>query len=290
MLTSVFRHRYLSADHIHELHFRGSGLRVCQARLKLLWAAALLDRTYLTPEVPDVRDRYTERPLYSLARRGGDVVSEHLGIDLARIPHTPAQNRDGYRRIRHNLAVTDLLVAAEAACSRAPSWTAVATREDAFRRQLDERRGSGPVAHALVPDGAVTATSSGQPLPQTYLIEVVRAGVKAGNDTIRRRLHRYRAALRAGFFRDVYRFAWVRCVVFLTPTLRRAEHLARLAKDVVGAENLFRFGAYEHRVGTATPTSCLSPASLTSQQWLTPSGRRVALIPELSIISNNNHV
>ena len=36
------------------------------------------------------------------------------------------------------------------------------------------------------------------------------------------------------------------------------------------------------------PLACTRPAD--APQWLTPSGRHVALIPELSIISNNNHV
>ncbi len=290
-MASVYRHRFLTAEHVRYLHFEGSSVRAAQLRLRTLWSARLLDRTYLQPDGMGDRDRYTERPLYSLASRGGAVVAAAHAMDIGAIPHTPAQNREGFRRIRHNLAATDFLVAVEAACARLPGWSAAVIREHRLAAELLVARRRVPVARALLPDGAVTVSAPGVSTPQTYLIEIVRAGVKAGNDTIRRRLHRYRAALRAGFFRSAYGFAWVRAVVFLTPTVQRARTLAGLARDVLGGEGLFRFGAYEERVASReAPIAALRPDTVATSMYLTASGKSVSLFESLSITSTKTHV
>lgn len=277
VLTSVYRHRFLSAAHVRSLHFDGAGARVCQARLQRLWSAQFVDRLYMPPEAPGVRDRWAGVPLYSLARRGAEQVAADIDLNVADIPHTPAQNREGFSRMRHNLVVTDLLVALHGV-SRAAKLKVAPVREDTLRRMLHAARQRGQAANALVPDGAVTITAPTLAVPQTYIIEIVRAPVKAGNTTIQRRLFRYRAALKSGFFRIVYGFAWVRAVVFLTPTTRRTKHLALLAKNIIGGEHLFRFGAYEHRVGEATPTSTLTPSALEAPCLLAPSGKRVPFL------------
>ncbi len=290
MLAAVFRHRFLAARHIRQLHFHGTNVRALQVRLRRLWEARFLDRLYLPPEMPDQRDRWTEVPLYSLDKRGAELVAADLGIDIARISHTRAQNRRGFFRTRHNLAATDLLVAVEAFCARSPLITATTTREDVLAGLLLRARRVRRIPYGLVPDGAVTLTMPNVKAPQTYLIEIVRAGVKAGNDTIRKRLHRYRAALRTGFFRDVYGFAWVRTIVFLTPTWRRAETLSQLARDVPGGDGLFRFGAYEAKAAEPLPTAHFPGETTPPFPVLTPQAVRVPLFPELSITSPQPHV
>jgi hypothetical protein len=283
VLHSVYRHRFLAAEHVHALHFPGSSQRACQVRLQRMWAGKLLDRLFLPPEVAVKRDRWTERPLYSLAAHGARIVAGDLNIDINDVPHTAVQNRRGNVRLRHNLAATDVLVAVEAFCAGTPPWAAATTREHTMAGKLHDARTSGRVAlGAVLPDGAVTVTHPGLPVPQTYLIEIVRAGVKAGNATIARRFHRYRAALRSGYFSKTFGFAWVRAIVFLTPTMQRAKHLALLANGVPGGERLFRFGTYETRIGGGSPTSCWRADAVQEAQLLTPSGAAATLLPLVS--------
>jgi hypothetical protein len=284
VLASVYCHRFLSAEHVHQLHFQTSSRRVAQVRLQRMWAARLLDRLYLPPEIPDRRDRRVGPPLYSLAGRGAAVVAERLNLDIAAIPHTSAQNRQGYAHLRHNLVFTDLAVALKAFAAVNQPWMATVAREDQLQKQLSRTRGG------LLPDGAVTMKHPGLQVPQTYLIEVVRATAKGGNQTIVRRLYRYRAALRAEFFRKTFGFMWVTHIVLLTPTLRRAHILATLARDIPGAERLFRFGAYETRIGVETPTSAFSPATIATPWLLTPAQLQVPLLPVISNPSPPLHV
>ncbi len=287
MLRSVRRHRFLTAEHVHQLHFNGTSVRVAQVRLQRLWAARFLDRLYLPPEQPNVRDRWNQRPLYSLATRGAEVVAQQESLRLADIAHTPAQNRQGFGRMRHNLVATELLVAIEAYCTSTQPWACTTAREDLLAARLYEARKRRKWPQAILPDGAVTLSLPSVAMQQTVLIEIVRAGVKTGNDAIRRRMLRIRAALRDGFFREAYGFEWIRSVVFLTPTMRRAEHLARLARDVPGAERLFRFGAYQEARGRKAPMPIFTPLTVPDALLLTPSGARVPILPPISLTTSS---
>lgn len=288
VLASVYRHRFLTAAHVHTLHFPNASLRVAQVRLQRLWAGHYLDRLYLAPETPDVRDRFAGQPLYSLALAGARHIATARGIPLAQIPHTKTQNRHGFARLRHNLVFTDLAVAFEALAARDSAWRVVVTREDELRRALPrwKRRPS-----AIVPDGAITLTHPMLPKPQTLLVEVVRAGARAGNLSVRRKLYRYRDAVRSGFFREVHGFEWIRSVLFLTPWMARAKNLAALAHDIPGGERLLRFGAYEARTSRHfAPTSLLIMGRLTAPVLLTPAGQPASFLPALSNPSTPYHV
>lgn len=288
VLKSVYHHRFLTAAHIHTLHFHPSSIRVAQIRLQYLWAANLLDRTYLTPELPDVRDRYVEQPLYSIATRGAFHLEEAIGKPMWQISHTKAQNQRGFAKMRHNLVFADLATSFEAFAKRNPPWLATVTREDVLQNQV----GAGKTRKgAIVPDGATTLAHSAFAKPQTLLVEVVRARVRAGNDSIRRKMLRYREALRVGFFRNTYGFDWVRNVLFLTTTMARAKNLAALARNIPGAENLFRFGAYETRESNrVAPKTLLTPERLGEPVLITPSGRAISFLPPFSNPSTPQHV
>lgn len=277
-LRSVYRHRFLAAAHVHQLHFRGANQRVAQVRLRRLWAAGYLDRLFLPPEVPGVRDAWTGRPLYCLALRGAEVVADHLRLDIADIPHTPAQNRDGFQTMRHHLVFTDIAVAAEAA-----DPAAVITREHHLRRLLHAASRTQRFRHAIMPDGAVTVPGPRSAGPQTFLFEIIRADPRGGNASVRAKFFRYRAALRDGFPRRVFGFPWIHAVVFLTPTWRRAEHLSRLARDVPGSERLLRFGVH--------PPTADFPGETQSQVLvLTPSGTKQPLYPIYPQFYPQSHV
>lgn len=288
VLNSVYQHRFLTSAHIHTLHFAPSSLRVAQVRLKYMWGAGLLDRLYLPPEMPAVRDRYTEQPLYNLSGRGAMHLSDKIGIPISEIPHTPRQNWHGFTRLRHNLVFTDMAVAFQAFVKWHPDWNAETTREEKMAPlvpQWHDRKG------AILPDGAITLKHIGFAMPQTLLFEVVRAGARSGNKTIGRKMRRYCAALKSGFFREIYGFDWVRNVIFLTPTIARAKNLAALARDIPGGERLFRFGAYETRDNNlVAPKTLLTADRLTEPELLTPSGGCVSFIPTFSNTSKPSHV
>ncbi|MFZ4580800.1 MAG: hypothetical protein ACOYOB_20655, partial [Myxococcota bacterium] len=168
------------------------------------------------------------------------------------------------------------------------AWNCSVTREDDLRRALPRWRGR---PSAIVPDGAVSLSHPTLPKPQTVLVEVVRAGARAGNRSVQRKLFRYRDALKSGFFREVHGFEWVRTVVFLTPTMARAKNLAALAADIPGGERLLRFGAYEQRTSPRlAPTSLLTPARLAQPVLMTPAGRLVPFLPPPSNPSTPFHV
>ena len=288
VLASVYRHRFLTAAHVHGLHFQTASLRVAQVRLQRLWSARFLDRMYIAPETPDVRDRFASQPLYSLALAGARRVAAAQGVPLSQIPHTKSQNRRGFARLRHNLVFTDLAAAFETLAAREPEWRVTVTREDILRRALPHWKGR---PSAIVPDGAITLSHPTLPKPQTILVEVVRAGVRAGNRTVQRKLFRYRAALQAGFFREVHGFEWVRTVVFLTPSMARAKNLAVLARDIPGGERLLRFGAYETRASNRlAPTTLLTPERLAESVLLTPTGQLAPFLPPPSNPSTPSHV
>lgn len=288
VLASVYRHRFLTAAHVRTLHFPNVSLRVAQVRLQRLWTARYLDRLYLVPETPGVRDRFAGQPLYSLALAGARHVAATRGIPLAQIPHNRTQNHRGFARLRHNLVFTDLAVAFEALAARDSGWRVVVTREDVLRRALPHWKGR---PSAIVPDGAITLSHPMLPKPQTLLVEVVRASARAGNLSVRRKLYRYRDALRSGFFREVHGFEWIRTVLFLTPSMVRAKNLAALARDIPGGERLLRFGAYEARTSRQlAPTSLLTVERLTASVLLTPGGQAAPFLPPTSNPSTPYHV
>lgn len=259
LLQSVYRHRYLLAEHVHRLHFSDCTLRVAQQRLRRLWEHGYLNRL----QVPLQHNAGVNMspPLYCLARLGAQVVGSDIGIAWHRIPHTPKTNSRGYATLLHNLVATDLLVAAE--CSNTESQTIVTVRETTLRRQLAiarrERRWNGP---ALVPDaalmfprgnnGLLLSRDNTDPLlcrhntrPVTFYLEVVRAGVRNGNQQLAKKFAVYAKLHYSGFFQIVFGHEHIRAVLFLTTSPERAEHFRQLAAGLPYGRNLFWFGTYQ---------------------------------------------
>lgn len=292
LLQSIYRHRYLLAEHIQRLHFANCSLRVAQQRLRRLWEHHYLDRL----QVPLQHNAGVNLspPLYCLARLGAQLVGHDIDVAWHRIPHTPRTNASGYSPLLHNLIATDLLVAAE--CSNTESWRIVTLRETSLRRQLaiarQQRRWTGV---ALVPDaalmfprgnnGQVLTRDNTDPLlcrhntsPVTYYLEVVRAGVRSGNQHLARKLALYADLHHRGFFRTVFGHEHVRAVLFLTTSPERAEHFRQLAVRLPHGRNLFWFGAYQ-----PPPPGRLVPVPMSelvrSPVWRSANGETLCLIP-----------
>lgn len=274
ILHTLFAHRYLSAEHIRLLHFADSSLKRSQRRLRLLWVHRFVDRVFV-PFVLDGRgrvERFTAAPLYTLARRGAEVVAEERGLDLADIPHTPTANARGYATLQHHLVATDLLVALLVACRGRPDVSmASVEQESGLRRRLaqlpaDRRR-------LPMPDGAFTLSyATGERL--TFYIEVVRALAKGGNQSIQNKLERYVESVRAGRFRKAFGHDRVRAVLFATTSSRRAEHYLALARTLPSSTRLFWFGVYAPMQSLA-----FDPRTVLDQPWQSLDGFHTLTAP-----------
>lgn len=290
MLCSLQRYRYLCALQLRTLHFQHSSIRAVQARLRCLWEGRYVDRLLLPAEVPGVRDRWAGVPVYSLARRGAAAAASALGLPIQGIPHTPLQNRTGFAALRHALVAADFAVAATALCAASGSWQLQWIAERTMRRQL-AGLGQRTDGAAMVPDGAVALTHPSLTLPQTYLLEVVRAGAKGGNQSLVARCTSYLSRIRAGFFRRVYGIAWVYGVVFLLPTERRAAELRRRLAGLPGAERLLRIAHCEEPRGAdKAPALVLTPERLQLGLLLSPSGVAHPLLPKIPRSNQPTHV
>lgn len=248
ILRAAEAHRFVRTDHLKALLFPDTTDRSAQMRLRKLWRHGYLDRVHLASVVEGERrpPRGAGVPVFTISARGraalhGDRPSDG-GPDLAS-PST----------IQHELVVTDFLVALTAATrDRSDLWlTETAHAGELWRRSSGRREAKG----LLVPDGAATLRRGGE-VPETYYLEVVRAGVRAGNGTLWDKLLRYSDANHRGVFRETYGHDRVRAVLIATTTEARAEHLRALAKSLPHGRKLFAFAAFETRdaAGRAAPS------------------------------------
>src|SRR5207302_1761940 len=81
----------------------------------------------------------------------------------------------------------------------------------------------------LVSDGAFTLTYRPSGEAATFHIEIVRANVKGGNETLARKFRRYTELHHTGYFERVFGHARVRAILFVTTSVERAEHFRQLA-------------------------------------------------------------
>jgi len=271
ILLSLYLHRYLSAEHVRQLHFRTAGLRAVQARLRKLWANHYLDRHFRPLSFTESEEarRRAKMPLYCLARRGAEVVASEMHIPIQDIQHTLAQNVNGFSNLEHNLVATDLLVALQAAChERQDVQVTVVERESALRRQnymaWSSRIWTG---ESLTSDGSFTLGFPCLGTAWTFHIEVVRALVKAGNKTLKDKMRKYARLVRQGFFEQVLGHKVVRAVLFVTTSEARALRFCRLASGLAHGRGLFWFTTYQRKDASGRVVSAFSPATILSLPW-----------------------
>ena len=267
-LRAVARHRYLTSDHIQALAYPGTARRICQFRLRRLWEHGFLDRLHLPVVLAgNQRGRQNNRPLYMLARRGAEVASADTDASLFELPHTPAQNAAGYGYLAHNLVATDFLVALEVACRGRTDVELVAVeRETTLRKRLAVSQDRSP---AVVSDGAFTLRYPDDGRRVTFHLEVVRAGVKGGNNNLRQKFERYVALNRAGYFARVFGHDQVRAVLVVTTSPTRVEHLRALAASLPHGRRLFWFTCYEEVRSIGVPVTSFTASNVLSPIWRT---------------------
>lgn len=196
-------------------------------------------------------------------------IAEVLGVSPQTIPQTRVQNAAGFATLHHHLVATDALVAAQ--CALGASLEV--HREEQLRRAL---RAQAPMP-SVVSDGAFTVLPPHAPRPMTFHLEVVRADVRGGNRSLRRKFDKYVSLLRRGFFERAYGQIWIRAVCIATTTATRAAHLRRLASDLAHGRRLFWFSAYERQRSGGPPQTVFTPERFLDHEWIDGTGERQTL-------------
>lgn len=276
-IHAVYRYRYLTARHLEWLIYAGIARRNGQHRLRLLWEHGFLDRHWFSSVSDGTAEsiRGLRTPVYMLAHAGARVVAADFSeLTWAEIPKNPKENRQGYVRLRHNLVATDVLVAAEAAVMRV-GWSASTQTEHHLWQGLKQNRRRPPF---VVSDGALTLHHPNAP-STSYHLEVVRADVKRGNQTLFTKMKKYVELNRRGFFRDAFGHERVRAVLIATTTAQRAENFRALAAELPHGRNLFLFTGYERRPSAGPPETIFTPDTITTPLWFDVDGQPHSLIP-----------
>jgi hypothetical protein len=283
ILRAVYKHRYLSADHIKQLFFAHKSDTAVQSRLRKLWANQFLDR-YYRPFSYDGTRRSTwqaSTPLYTLAERGAEVIWDATTADWNKIPKTPKQNAMGFQTLQHNLAVTDLLVAVEAACrDRDDVHFVCSQRQDELQAIASKRwMHEGKAGEWIVSDGAFVLLFPATGEKLTFHIEVVRASVRGGNRTLVEKMKRCARLHHRGYFKDVYGHRQVRAVLFCTTTDARARGFRDLAAQLPNGRGLFWFGTYQQNNSEGLPISAFHPSTVLGSIWHGADSKEHSLIP-----------
>lgn len=242
LLAALGRFRLLTSEHLLHLVYPGVSVRFVNRRLALLARHGFIDRHRL-PDFDGPLVVLSRRPVYSLARRGAELVGDGLWPGVRFVPSAWAVTR-------HSLVASDLLVATLVA-GRLLGLAASAQTEPELRARLRAAQKVGSqFPGAVLPDAALSLATLGR-TPEGFCIEVVRAGVKGGNRTLLRKMEKYVELNRAGFFRQVYGIERLRAVVLVTTSPARAGGLVRWASGLAHGRRLFLATSYERKADFA---------------------------------------
>lgn len=268
ILRATDQHRYVRTEHLKQLLFPTTTDRSAQMRLRKLWHHGYLERVYLASVVNGERrpPRGAGVPVFTLAARGRAALhGERSGTESNQETVSPST-------IQHELVVTDFMVALQAAIrNRADLWVVETSHAGNLWRKLGGRRLPTIPGGRLVPDGAVTLQRVDR-TRETYYLEVVRAGVRAGNATLWDKLLRYSEANHRGAFRELYGHDRVRAVLIATTSEERTEHLRALAKSLPHGRKLFAFASYESKDAEGRTVPRFTAASILDLSWRTVDG------------------
>jgi len=276
ILRAAATHRFIQAEHVHGLIFRGRTLRVVQIRLRKLWEHRLLERHFAPFALDGIRQppSVAATPTYSLGARGAEILARASGQPASSIAPTVADNQLSSSALAHHVTVTDLLAALEVRCREHGGPELVELRHEwPLWRAL--RNAPIRTDNVIVPDGAFTLRHPARGTAETWYVEIVRASVQGGNDTFRRKMLRYAELQRAGAFAKLFGDRHVRGVLVATPTVERAANLRALSVFVPG-RRFFAFSHFEDRAG-ARPVKRFRPEAILDLEWLDGAGETVRL-------------
>ncbi len=250
VLNNLHNHRFMQAAHFRWLCFRHCTLRVVQARLAKLWQHGYLDRHFVPFTLDGTKRAPSEAatPVYTLGKRGQAVLMQAAGATASRLDDRARTFEVAPVTLAHHLVVTDLTAAIEGAML-ARGTPDQATTEHEFRLWQRAHERVGTTSGLIVPDGAVTFASHDGRAPETWYVEVVKAGIALGNNALRTKMLRYLELRAQGRFEGAFGHARVRGVLIAAPTHERARRLRALAASLPSARRFFAFTHFEDRKG-----------------------------------------
>ena len=281
VFDSLYRYRYLTSEHLRWLHFYRSSARVVQSRLRRLWSNHYIERVYLpyilvADNTPPSRLRY---PIYALALNGAQRVADRLQIPIESIPHSAARHERRLGTMEHDLIANSLLAAADVAATQCTRRVkAIVEPEHVLKSKLNiNTPGRLTPRGGLLSDGAFTLEDPTTSERRTFHVEVVRAGVRGGNQTLLDKLKKYVLYNRNGYFQDVYGHSRVRGVLVVFPSAGRAETIMRQLDTRRVDSQLLWFSHYSDDAETARWKSRLTPDNLFDEPWRTTDGGTVTI-------------
>ncbi len=250
ILGRVHHHRVMQAEHLHPLVFPGRTLRVAQARLAKLWQHGYLDRHFVPYALDGTRRVPSEAatPVYALGKKGLSALADAVAGSPDELTAGPRQRELSPHTLAHYLVVTDLLASVEAAALSRGIHEQISTEHEwqLWKTAADRQH---PTQGLLMPDGAITFRGPDRPAPETWYVEIVRAGISGGNDELRAKLRRYLELRDEGRFFQAFRHPRVRGVLIAAPTAERARNLRALAASLPTGKRFFAFTHFEERQG-----------------------------------------
>ena len=276
-LQALHRHRFLHSDHIHQLLFDGCRMEVAQRRLRKLWCHKYVER-YYRPLILDGRKQppRSAQPIYALGERGAELVAETLDIDIEQVTTGFPQSESGVPTMTHHLVVSDFFVALTVALADQQRTELVGIEHE--HRLWPKVTPFAQGREFVVPDAAFTLCF-GDAEPLTFYVEVVRAGIRAGNKSLKKKMDTYVRLNRKRFFRDVYGHDRLRAVIFATTTDSRADRYRGLAVELPHGHGLFWFGSYAEKNQDGHEVSILAPEMILEPRWTDPNGTLHSIIP-----------
>lgn len=119
ILETLHNARYLTTQQIQMLFWniavgeKGIGpMKACQRRLRLLTKHGLVRRI----EQPIKRTEPTKPYLYTLDRKGAEILAAEMGLSLSDIDYSPSSVEENYPFLDHLIATTDVRIAIKQAC------------------------------------------------------------------------------------------------------------------------------------------------------------------------------
>ena len=222
LLEAVYGHRFLSSSQIRDMFF-GCATR-SNIRLRKLWEHEYLDRHYLRP----LAFHGSSQAIYSLGKRGVDVIPELLDVDRGEVRRNRHKVRDLKPFfIEHVLAVNDFRINLEAAAENHPQvqlkrWINETDIQDDYKTHTKGRF----VKRHIRPDGYGRYLYGGRLF--SFFLELDRA--TETNSRFQRKVRSYMDYARSGRYQQTYGVRFFR-VLTVTTSLGRLKNLVDTTQD-----------------------------------------------------------
>lgn len=285
LLAAAYRYRLLTSAHVRQLFFFDATLRAAQARLQALYAHGYLERLFV-PAVLSGSDQPTwppRQPLYTLGKAGAPVIGEDLALSLTALRKL-INRRPSPLALIHHLAISHLLVALEVTCRDHKVVQLVSAEAETLLWAKLKQHGS-KASGTVMPDGSFALKTAAAPTPLTFLVEIVRADIRGGNERLKAKLARYVELNRSGFFREAFGIERLRAVLIATTSKERSENFRRLAVKLTHGRNLFWFGIYEERSDDGRAHSTFTTEKILTLPWQTVDREVVTLLDAMTPLS-----